>query len=74
MTTGAEFLEHLVRLLPPWLAWPMSALSTLAGFVGAGLILFAAATGSVPAAVWAGVSFLAAAIFWHIAEFAGDGG
>ena len=48
----------------------MSALSTLAAFTGAGLVFAAAALGSVRAAIWAGIAFGAAAILWHLADYA----
>lgn len=74
MATGYDTLDRLAGFLPSWLAWPASALSTLGGFAGAGLILLSAATGSVPAAIWAGVAFVGGALFWHLAELAGDQG
>lgn len=70
MVQPTNLMERLPTLIPYWLAWPMSALSTLAGFVGAGLLFAAAALGSVSAAVWGGIAFLAAAVTWHVADFA----
>jgi hypothetical protein len=73
MATGSHLTDRLAGMLPPWLAWPASALSTLLGFAGAGLIGWAATYGNIAAAVWSGVCFVLAAVLWHLAEFAGDG-
>jgi hypothetical protein len=72
MRTGSPWTDKVAAALPEALAWPLSALSTLLGFTGAGLVLFAAATGSIPAAIWAAVAFAIAAVTWHLAEFAAD--
>jgi len=72
MATGSHLTDRIAALLPTWLGWPMSALSTAVGFAGAGLVLWAASTGSIAAAIWSGVCFLSAAVLWHLAEFAAD--
>ena len=72
MATGSPLTDRIAALVPSGLAWPLSAASTLAGFTGAGLILWAAATGSIAAAVWSGISFVTAAGLWFLAEFAAD--
>lgn len=61
-----RFVEHL----PAWLAWPASALSTLAALAGSGLMLHAAAFGSVPSALWAGLAFVVAGASWFLADLA----
>lgn len=70
MATGSHLTDRIAALLPHSLAWPMSALSTVTGVAGSGLILWAAATGSIAAAIWSGVCFVLAAVAWHLAEFA----
>lgn len=52
------------------MAWPMSALATLAAFAGGLLIFLSAALGSISAAIGSGISFVVAAIAWHIGDFA----
>ena len=74
MPTGSNITDRVAAMLPGWLAWPMSALGTLLGLAGAGLVLLAAATGSIAAAVWGAGAFAAAAVAWHVAEFASDEG
>ena len=56
--------------MPGWLAWPLTAASTLAALGGAALILAAAALGSITAAIWAGIVFLLAAGLWYAADIA----
>ena len=70
MSSRVNIVDRLIELVPSWLAWPMSALSTLAAFAGAGLVFAAASLGSVRAAIWAGIAFGAAAILWHLADYA----
>ncbi len=70
MATGSQLADRVVRFIPHGLAWPLSALSTLAGFAGAALVFAAAALGSIMAAVWAGVAFAAAAVLWHLSDYA----
>ncbi len=70
METSNVLGGRFPALIPGWLAWPMSALSTIAAFVGAGLVLAAAAFGSIRAAAWGGIAFLVAAVAWHVADFA----
>jgi hypothetical protein len=66
-------VKRIAQLVPGWLAWPSSALSTLAALVGSGLVLHAAAFGSVWSAVWAGVAFALAAVLWFLADIATSG-
>ena len=70
MATPHNLLERFPTLIPYWLAWPMSALAAISAFTGAGLLFASAALGSVAAAVWGGVSFLVAALTWHVADYA----
>lgn len=70
MATGTQLADRIARLIPHGLAWPLSALSTLAGFTGAALVFAAAALGSITAAIWAGVAFVAAALLWHLSDYA----
>ncbi len=48
----------------------MSALAAISAFAGAGLLFTSAALGSVAAAAWGGISFLVAAVTWHVADYA----
>lgn len=70
MATGSHLTDRIAGVLPDWMAWPASALSTLFGFVGAGLILWAATYGHIAAAIWSAGSFVLAGILWHVAELA----
>ncbi len=70
MTTANYPNGRLATFIPHWLAWPMSAISTLAAFAGAGLVFASAALGSLDAARWSGGAFLVAAVTWHIADLA----
>lgn len=63
-------MTGLTEYLPAWLAWPSSALSTLAALTGSGLMLHAAAFASVASALWAGVAFVVAGVLWFVADFA----
>ena len=65
-------MQYIARFIPYWLAWPVNLLSTLAAFVGAGLVFYAAAfgDGDYTAMVWGGVVFAGAAVLWHIADMA----
>jgi hypothetical protein len=74
MATGSGVTDRLARMVPGALAWPLSAASTLAGLAGAGFVLWAAATGSITAAIWSGVCFVGASVLWYLAEFASDEG
>lgn len=58
------------QLVPPWLARPASVLSTLTAVAGAGLIFWAAVTGGYWWAAWGVVSFAAAGLLWHLADYA----
>lgn len=64
--------DRLSALLPRWLSWPLSALSTAAAVTGAGLLLVATALGSVAGALWSATSLVLAAVLWHLADYAGD--
>jgi len=70
MSPPNDLIDRISNLVPPWLGWPMSALSTLTAFTGAGLLFAAAAFASIAAAVWGGAAFLVAAITWHVADIA----
>jgi hypothetical protein len=72
VATGSHLTDRIARMVPASLAWPLSAASTLVGFVGAGLTLWAAATGSITSVIWSAACFIAAAGLWFLAEFAGD--
>lgn len=63
-------MQSLVRLIPHWLAWPMSALATLAAGTGAVLFFFSAVFGESQTAVWGGVVFVAAAVLWYLGDMA----
>jgi len=56
--------------LPEWLARPAAVLSTLAGVAGAGFIFWSAVTGGYWWAIWGVVSFVGAALLWHLADYA----
>lgn len=71
MPTGSPLTDRIAALVPHRLAWPLSAASTVSGFAGAGLILWAASTGSIAAAIWSGICFVLSAVLWHLAEYAG---
>ncbi|HSQ38256.1 MAG TPA: hypothetical protein VLS92_10235 [Acidimicrobiia bacterium] len=58
------------QLIPEWLARPAAVLSTLAGAAGAGFILWSAVTGGYWWAIWGLVSFVGAALLWHLADYA----
>ncbi len=66
-------VTRLTELVPSWLAWPASALSTLGALTGSGLMLHAAAFGSVWSAVWAAAAFGGAGILWFVADAATTG-
>ena len=70
MANPNDLLERLPTHIPHWLAWPMSALSVISAFAGAVLIFASAALGSIAAAVWGGISFVVAAVAWHIGDYA----
>ncbi len=70
MSSPHDLIDRISNLVPHWLGWPMSALSTLTAFTGAGLLFAAAAFASIAAAVWGGVAFGVAAITWHVADIA----
>lgn len=66
-------IERTFDRIPPGLAWPLSAASTLLAVVGAGLVMFAAALGSIAAAIWAVCCFLVSGALWYAADYAGAG-
>jgi hypothetical protein len=66
-------VTRLTEWIPSWAAWPASALSTLAAVAGSGLVLHAAAFGSVRSAAWAALAFVAAALLWFVADVATAG-
>ena len=66
-------IERTFDRIPPALAWPLSAASTLLAVVGGGLVMFAAALGSIAAAIWAICCFLASGALWYAADYAGAG-
>lgn len=70
MANASDLIDDAAALIPPWLGWPLSALSTLSAFAGAGLIFAAAAFGSITAGIWSGAAFLTSAVLWHLADFA----
>ena len=43
MSSPNDLIDRISNLVPHWLGWPMSALSTLTAFTGAGLLFAAAA-------------------------------
>ena len=62
------------RRIPPWLAWPILAISTLTATAGALLMFYAAVNGEyAPAALAVGV-FVGAAILWYLADIVGRRG
>lgn len=60
----------ITQYVPHWLAWPASALSTLGAIAGSGLVFHSAAFGEVTTAIWGGVAFAVAAVFWFVADVA----
>lgn len=70
MSYPNDLIDRIAGLVPHWLGWPMSALSTLTALAGAGLLFAAAAFASIAAAIWGGIAFLIAAITWHVADIA----
>jgi hypothetical protein len=65
--------EAVLSQIPPGLAWPLSAASTLLAVIGGGLVMYAAALGSITAVVWALACFLVAGALWYAADYAGAG-
>jgi hypothetical protein len=60
--------------IPPWIARPAAALSTLAALAGSAMLLLAAATGDYRWAVWGGVCFVGAALLWFVGDLATTSG
>lgn len=63
-------LDRLGAAIPGWLAWPLSAASTLTALGGAALTFLAAASGSIAAAVWGVITFVVAGALWYAADYA----
>lgn len=63
-------LERLTEKVPPGLAWPLSALSTIAAFAGSALFFHAAAFGRPASAIWGGALLVAAGLLWYVADIA----
>jgi hypothetical protein len=72
-TGSVPGVTRITERLPSWLAWPASALSTLAAVAGSGFVLHAAAFGSVWSAAWAAAAFATAAVLWFLADLATAG-
>lgn len=67
---GVPLIQRLASLVPHWLAWPLSALSTIGALGGAALVFFAAVYGEYVTAAWGGVAFVVSAGLWYLADFA----
>jgi hypothetical protein len=63
-------MQTMIQRIPHWLAWPMSALSTLAAIGGAALFFFSAVYADYGHAVWGGVLFASAALAWYVGDMA----
>jgi hypothetical protein len=62
--------DKVTAMVPGWLAWPASALSTAAAAAGAVFMFFAAMDGEWSPVYWAGFFFVIAAVLWHVADIA----
>jgi Flp pilus assembly protein TadB len=67
---GYGLLDRLGERVPHALAWPLSALSTVAAFAGSALFFHAAAFGRPWSAIWGGVLLVAAGVLWYVADIA----
>ena len=63
-------LDRLGAIIPGWLAWPLSAASTVTALGAVALVFLAAATGSIAAMVWAVVVFAGSGTLWYAADYA----
>ena len=63
-------MQHLSQYVPHWLAWPLSALATIAAVAGAVLFFFSAVLGDYVPAVWGGVAFVGAGMLWYGGDMA----
>jgi hypothetical protein len=63
-------LEALAETIPAWLAWPLSAGSTVCAIAGGALVMLAAAFGSIGAVIWAAVAFGVSGTLWYAADYA----
>jgi hypothetical protein len=62
--------EKVTAMVPGWLAWPASALSTAAAAGAAIFVFFGAMNGDWSPVYWAGFFFVIAAVLWHVADIA----
>ena len=62
--------EKVTDMVPGWLAWPASALSTMSAGGAAVFMFFAAMDGEWSPVYWAGFFFVVAAVLWHVADIA----
>jgi len=63
-------LDRIAGSIPGWLAWPLSAASTVAALAGAGFLFAAAVFGSIAWAVWGVTTFAIAGLLWYGADYA----
>ena len=63
-------MHTFAEYVPDWLAWPMSALSTLSALAGAGLFFTSAAFADYTLAIWGGIAFVAAGLLWYVGDMA----
>ncbi len=63
-------METFSQYIPYWLAWPLTALATIAALAGAVLFFFSAALGEYVPAVWGGVAFVGGGILWYGGDMA----
>jgi hypothetical protein len=63
-------MNTIARFIPHWLAWPMSALSTLGALGGAVLFFFSAVFADYQLAIWGAIVFTGAAALWFVGDMA----
>jgi len=63
-------MNALARFVPHWLAWPMSALSTLGALGGAVLFFLSAVFADYELAIWGAAAFVGAAVVWFLGDMA----
>lgn len=68
---GPDLIQRVVELIPPSLAWPLSALSSLAALGASALVFHAAAFGQPTSAIWGGIVFAVAGGLWYLSDLAG---